>query len=224
MMSAHADPQLMSVPIFPLPNVVLLPRAVLPLHIFEERYRLMMADVLAGSGQFAMALLKSGWEKKYYQRPEIEPVVCLGQVLTYEELPDGNYNLLLQGRLRARVLREHPGKAYRIADLQPLAQTNELEIDLEHERERLEAIFSARAVAGNPLIRQFKDLLSGPTPTSDVADLAAFNLLEDLPFKQTILAEPDVRHRISLIADALEEWASHINPALEGLPTDPSIN
>src|SRR5947209_4114241 len=86
-----------AVPLFPLPNVVLFPRAVLPLHIFEERYRAMMADALAGDRQVAMALLKPGWEKNYYARPAIEPVVCLGRILSHERLPDGCYNFLLQG-------------------------------------------------------------------------------------------------------------------------------
>src|SRR5665213_523951 len=63
---------LSAVPLFPLPNVVLFPRALLPLHIFEERYKAMTADALAGDKQIAMALLKPGWEKNYYCRPAIE--------------------------------------------------------------------------------------------------------------------------------------------------------
>src|SRR3954451_1252177 len=98
----HGDPfDLGVVPLFPLPNVVLFPRAVLPLHIFEERYRAMIADALNGQRQIAMALLKPGWERDYYSRPEIEPIVCVGQILTHEQLGDGNYNLLLQGSVRA---------------------------------------------------------------------------------------------------------------------------
>src|SRR5437588_12763063 len=94
---------LSAVALFPLPNVVLFPRAVLPLHIFEERYKSMTADVLQGSRQLAMALLKEGWEKNYHGRPEIEPVVCVGTILTHERLPDGKYNFLLQGHTRARI-------------------------------------------------------------------------------------------------------------------------
>src|SRR5687768_2370471 len=71
---------LCAVPLFPLPNVVLFPRAVLPLHIFEERYKTMAADALAGDRLVAMALLRPGWEKSYYGRPAIEPVVCVGTI------------------------------------------------------------------------------------------------------------------------------------------------
>src|SRR5438034_6247945 len=87
-----------SVPLFPLPNVVLFPRAVLPLHIFEERYKAMTADALAGNGQIAMAVLLPGWEKSYYARPAIEPVVCVGAIISHEKLADGKYNFLLQGQ------------------------------------------------------------------------------------------------------------------------------
>jgi len=107
-------------PLFPLPNVVLFPRAVLPLHIFEERYKQMTADALAGKHLIAMALLKSGWEKAYWSRPAIEPVLCVGRIVSSERLPDGKYNFLLQGLLRARIASEAEHHPYRVADLEEL--------------------------------------------------------------------------------------------------------
>src|SRR5881275_2591828 len=112
------DDDLSSVALFPLPSVVLFPRAVLPLHIFEDRYRAMTADALIGDRRIAMALLKPGWEKTYYGKPEIEPVVCVGRILSHEKLADGKYNFLLQGELRARIVRELPAdQTYRRAQL-----------------------------------------------------------------------------------------------------------
>ena len=98
--SIHVPGKRFSTPLFPLPNVVLFPRAVLPLHIFEDRYKAMITDALRGNRLIAMALLKPGWEQNYYGRPEIHPVVCVGTLLTHEKLPDGKYNLLLQGHTR----------------------------------------------------------------------------------------------------------------------------
>src|SRR5438270_7411228 len=98
------EADLSAVPLFPLPNVVLFPRAVLPLHIFEERYKAMTAHALEGDRQFAMALLRPGWEKNYYSKPVIDPVVCVGRILTHERLEDGKYNFMLQGTTRARVV------------------------------------------------------------------------------------------------------------------------
>jgi Lon protease-like protein len=192
-----------AVPLFPLPNTVLFPRAVLPLHIFEERYKTMTSDALEGNRRIAMALLKPGWEKNYYQRPEIEPIVCLGEILTHELLPDGKYNFLLQGVARAKIIREHTGKPYRTADLQRLPEQTVLEMDLLDERQRLAHTLSGD-LNGLPGARQFTQMLSSPMGTSVVADLIAFHLLEDTLLKQELLAEPDVRGRVVRIAGALE--------------------
>src|SRR5689334_1336556 len=134
----HSPGDLSAVPLFPLPNVVLFPRAVLPLHIFEERYKQMTHDALRGKRQIAMALLRPGWEKNYYQRPAIEPIVCIGTILSHERLPDGKFNFLLQGRVRARIIREvEKETAYRLAELAPLQENRAIEIELGEERRRL---------------------------------------------------------------------------------------
>jgi uncharacterized protein len=226
MSQSPADFPLAAVPLFPLPNVVLFPRAILPLHIFEERYRTMTVDAVAGEGLVAMALLKAGWEQSYHGRAEIEPIVCVGQILSYEELPDGNFNFLLQGKARARILREHAGTglAYRVAELSPVPETAVLEIDLVDQRRKLSESFANPRVMALPVVRQFQQLLGGPMPTSDIADLAAFNFLDDLKFKQDLLAEGDVRRRVEQVAERLSWWSAHFNPGVYGFPEDPSAN
>src|SRR6476660_4119244 len=136
---AHVD----CVPLFPLPNVVLFPRAVLPLHIFEERYKAMAADVLrTRTRRIAMALLRPGWEKSYYSAPAIEPTVCVGTILSHERLADGTYNFLLQGLMRARVIDEMGGDLpYRVARVEPVVEPKVMEIDLSPARHRLESLF-----------------------------------------------------------------------------------
>lgn len=223
-MSDLQSADLSAVPLFPLPNLVLFPRAVLPLHIFEERYKVMTADILEGDRLIAMALLKPGWEKDYHSRPAIEPIVCVGQILTWEKLPDGKYNFLLQGRQRARVVREWSERPYRQAELEPLVEQHALEIDLEEQRSQLQAMFSGGALAATPVGRQFRELLDGPLPTADLADLLAFNFLEDVQLKQALLGEVDVRRRVERVVAAMQEYAGQINPAMYGFPTDPSVN
>src|SRR3954468_19595907 len=124
MSDSWSDHDLARVPLFSLPSVVLFPRAVLPLHIFEQRYREMTADVLVGDKLIAMALLCPGWQENYYGRPAIEPVVCVGKVLSHEMLPDGKYNFLLQGQVRARIEEEptDTGKSYRLPRRPPRAR------------------------------------------------------------------------------------------------------
>jgi Lon protease-like protein len=203
-----APSDLSAVPLFPLPNVVLFPRAILPLHIFEERYKAMTADALAGDRQVAMALLKTGWERDYYGRPPIEPVVCVGRILSHEKLADGNYNFLLQGQTRARIGRETRGGddvPYRVAELAPIEETRVLEIDLDAQRQRLRELFEELSYLRDSGIgRQFRQMLTSPLPTADVADLIAFNLLEDVPLKQSLLADGDVVRRVDRVVRALE--------------------
>lgn len=214
---------LSAVPLFPLPNVVLFPRAVLPLHIFEERYLQMTADALRGHRQIAMALLKPGWEKDYHNRPEIEPIVCVGTILTHELLPDGKYNFLLQGLARARVVRERRDRAYRVAELELLKQTNDCLEELEGYRARLIQIFDSGLLLATGIGRQFRQLLGSPLPTADIADLIAFNFLEDVALKQALLADADVCRRVATIVLAFEA----IRPAIASKPPGrerPSMN
>jgi Lon protease-like protein len=217
------------VPLFPLPNVVLFPRAVLPLHIFEDRYKLMTAHALAGDRRVAMALLRPGWEKSYYCKPAIEPVVCVGEILTHEKLPDGNYNFLLRGLTRATVVRELTlDRPYRLAELRPLDETPAMEIDLEAERLRLAEVFGQGPLARSPVGRQFRQMLATSLPTADLADLIAFTYLDDVPLKQSLLADGDVRRRVARTIDALDAMrpvpqTAGGYPAYQG-PDDPSVN
>jgi Lon protease-like protein len=101
-----------AIPIFPLPNVVLFPNVFLPLHIFEPRYREMVADALAGDRIIGMVLLQPGWEASYDGRPPVYPIGCAGVVTNAERLPDGRYNIVLQDSEKFRILSED-GHAYR---------------------------------------------------------------------------------------------------------------
>ena len=101
-------------PLFPLPEVVLLPGTLLPLHIFEPRYRAMVADALAGDRMIGMAMLKPGWEQAE-EPPPIYAIGGAGEIIESEDLEDGRYNILLEGRFRYRVLDEDRPSPYRLA-------------------------------------------------------------------------------------------------------------
>jgi len=226
-MTDVSDLDLSAVPLFPLPNVVLFPRAVLPLHIFEQRYRHMTADALAGDRLVAMALLRNGWEKSYYSRPAIEPVVCVGKILSHEQLPDGKYNFLLQGLLRARVMHEIADEnlPYRVAQLQRLEHVPALEIDLEEHRARMAELFGKGRLAATGPAQQFTKILTTHLPTGDVADLVAFTFIDDVALKQSLLAEPDVKTRVARTVDALAKMASAMQPNMYARAAgNPSLN
>lgn len=225
-MASDPAPQvnLAAVPLFPLPNVVLLPRAVLPLHVFEERYKQMTADAIRGEHVIAMALLRPGWEKDYYQAPEIEPAVCVGQILSYERLADGRYNFLLQGVRRARVVKELRKHPYRVAELEPIIETPALEIDLADYRRHLDEMFTEGPLAKTPAGMQFAKILATEIPTSDVADLLAFNLVDDLPLKQSLLADGDVVRRVGRTIEAIDKLVPVVAEAASRGEDEPSLN
>lgn len=111
---------LASLPVFPLPNVVLFPGAMLPLHIFEPRYREMISDVMSGHRYLAMALRQED-EVRGAPPPAIAQVVGIGEIVATEPLADGRFNILLEGRARGRIVRElATGKPYRSVSVEQL--------------------------------------------------------------------------------------------------------
>ena len=129
-------------PIFPLPNVVLFPNVFLALHIFEPRYRDMVADAVASDRMIGMVLLRPGWEGDYEGRPPVYPIGCSGVITHVERLQDGRYNIVLRGLERFRILEEDHSRSYRIAAVEPLAEevTAEDREIVASERRRLEAL------------------------------------------------------------------------------------
>lgn len=113
-------PKELEIPIFPLPSTVQFPGTVLPLHVFEPRYRALVEDTLARDGRIAIALLKPGFEAEYYQNPAVYPVACAGRVVAHEKLPDGRYHILVEGLRRIRLLREIKQEPYRLFHAQIL--------------------------------------------------------------------------------------------------------
>ncbi|MCW5829444.1 MAG: LON peptidase substrate-binding domain-containing protein [Deltaproteobacteria bacterium] len=102
------------IPIFPLPETVLLPSEVLPLHVFEPRYRDMVRDSLDTHRVIGMVLLQPGYERDYYGAPPVRDVGCAGLIARHQELADGRFLIWLLGIERFRIDRELPGaKSYR---------------------------------------------------------------------------------------------------------------
>src|SRR6185436_5829944 len=132
-----------SIPIFPLPTVVLFPNVFLPLHIFEPRYRQMITESLAGDRIIGMVLLKRGYEDDYDGAPPIYATGCSGLITHAEQLEDGNYNLVLRGLEKFAIQNEEApavGRLYRSAVITPIDDVmREGERDeLRQERKRLQ--------------------------------------------------------------------------------------
>jgi len=125
------------IPLFPLPNLVLFPGIKVPLHIFEPRYREMVADVSQGDGLIGMILLKGEWQRDYHAYPDIFEVGCAGRLEDMVRLPDGRYNIVLEGISEFRVRHEIRDRAYRRAQIEWCPVPRE---DLECDSETLEGL------------------------------------------------------------------------------------
>ena len=133
----------LTLPIFPLPNVVLFPNVFLPLHIFEPRYREMVADALDSDRMIGMVLLKPGWEHEYEGRPPVYPIGCSGVITHVDRLTDGRYNIVLRGVERFRILEEDHSRSYRRALVEPVLERALVPEDravLRRQRSKLEAL------------------------------------------------------------------------------------
>ena len=134
-----------TIPLFPLPNVVLFPNVFLPLHIFEPRYRTMVRDALEGDRIIGMALLRSGYEADYDGRPPVYEVGCAGVITHSQPLADGRYDIVLRGIEKFRITSEDASRPYRIGSVDALSETippADLQ-PLRHQRQRLEAVLAA---------------------------------------------------------------------------------
>jgi Lon protease-like protein len=192
--------------LFPLPNLVLFPHVVQPLHIFEPRYRQLMADALAADRLITLALLCSGHESDYEGRPPIHPVVCVGEIVQEECLPDGRYNLLLRGLSRARILEEMPPlEPYRVADVKLLADIACADQDqAQRLRERLGSRLSETLAGNQAVLKQLRTLLDSELPLGVLGDIVSFALPLPVEFKQSLLAEPRVDKRMETLLGGLE--------------------
>lgn len=203
------------VPVFPLPDVVLFPRQVLPLHIFEPRYRVMTEDVLSGHRAIAIALLRPGFEVNYFtpQAP-IHRVVGVGRIVAAERLVDGKFNMLLRGEGRAAILRECDGRPYRVAEIKPLETYCSASLDdVGRLRERLrETIACANAcvlTSRSAFLKLFDaelslsglvDLLASSAPIAGEIRQALLDELDDVARAEKLIESFSVLNAVSRVS------------------------
>ena len=202
-------------PLFPLPNVVLFPNVFLPLHIFEARYREMVADAVASDRLIGMVLLRPGWERDYEGRPPIYPIGCSGVVTHVEKLPDGRYNMVLRGLDRFQIVEEDQQRSYRRAVIEPLPERRPTDDDraaIRRLRSRLESLLSpstekgaVEAKGGGGAASRAADKMM-PAAMSDedtINALAQYLDFESLE-KQALLEQPSLRARAESLVELLE--------------------
>ena len=192
--------------LFPLPNVVLFPHVIQPLHIFEPPYRQLTADALDGDQLICMVLLQPGAEGESEEKPPVFSIACLGRILDHQRLPDGRFNLLLRGLSRARILKEvEQLKLYRCARLELLEDTGQPGSGMARKlRRMLGERVRPWLPTENPIVQQFEKLFKSELPLSGLTDLMGFVLPLPVEAKQALLEELDVEDRVKLLIHHLE--------------------
>lgn len=192
------------VPVMTLPNVAFFPQALMPLHIFEPRYRQMLKEVLATNRLFAV----TGLDQARLDEPgEIEPphrVASVGIVRACQKNANGTSNLLLQGICRVEVLEIVTDKPYRRIRVRALP-SEPVADPAENVRLRVELarLIALKQKFGAPVPPEMAEFLRTVEDPEVFIDLAAFSLCENSALKQKLLETLDVRRRLELFARQL---------------------
>jgi Lon protease-like protein len=191
-----------SIPIFPLPNVVLFPNVFLPLHIFEPRYRQMFAEALAGDRLIGMVLLQPGIEAHDDGRPPIYPTGCCGLITHAERLDDGRYNVVLRGVEKFTIAREEEpaaGRLYRTAVVSGVEESvrDSDRAELHRHRARLEQLLSPLLSEG--LQQHLPPEMPDETLVNTLAQYLEFDAIEKLALLQQHGAMARCRSMIELL-------------------------
>ena len=171
-----------TIPIFPLADVVLFPNISRPLHIFELRYRAMVADALQGDRLIGMVLLRTGYEADYEGRPPIYSIGCAGRITQVEQLPDGRYAIVLHGLVKFRVTGEDDSRPYRLAQVEALPERlgDDERAALGEQRRQLIELLALIAPDSDPPPSQLpdQDLVNGLAQFLDIHPSDRQELLE----------------------------------------------
>ena len=194
-------------PIFPLPETMLLPHGITPLHIFEPRYIQMVSEAMDSRGQIAMATWADLSPDAPAPRPVL-PMVCLGQIVQYERVQSG-YEMLLHGLCRARVetmIEPSGDRLYRMAALRPLQQGTGDAAQLQDARGALHAMLrrqSLRPLERLETVANWFDMAD--VPTGPLVDLAGSAVLGQPEQRYALLAEPNPCKRAGMVLRELQD-------------------
>ena len=216
------------VPLFPLPEAILLPQSVAPLHVFEPRYRQMVEDTLDRTGQIAMACFADdSWQGDNSETPSLRPVVCLGQIVQHERVSDG-YQIVLHGICRARIISMVEPKGdvlYRSATLRPLLDPAPDQVNLDSVRAELESLLCDTDLQRLESVTMvLKCMESQEVDTTTLLEIIASALVRDANTRYAILAEASVAGRADLVRGELLRLEHMLLLATRQRPADGDYN
>jgi ATP-dependent Lon protease len=214
--------------LFPVPKLVMFPHVLQPLHVFEPRYRALLSEAMADDQLIGMPVLAPGWEADYDGRPDLQPIACLGKVISHQATGGGRSNILLVGLHRIRLMDE-------LASTKPFREASARLIDDvyspsgDHQRDRIRrALLTAFK---KKLSREVKsqdcldELLRDDISLAVLTDIAAHTLDLAPSYKAQLLSEPDVDQRARWLLTKLQQTRRGKKPVTgNGFPPEFSLN
>jgi Lon protease-like protein len=197
---------LKTISLFPLPNSIFYPGTVLPLHIFEERYRQMVGDAIDSSQWIGMVLLQPGYEEEYMGSPEINPVGCAGSLDQCNKHGDGKYDIVLRGQHRFRIVREVGDTLYRQAEVELLHNINDQAIDVSSDlyKQLIGKFHSFTSQLPLDNAQKVEMDLQDCKTLGEAVDRVAYFFDQPLHDRQRFLEELDVKKRYQQIHELID--------------------
>ncbi len=209
------------IPIFPLPKTALLPGEVLPLHVFEPRYRALVRDAVATHKVIGIVQVVPGFETELPGSPPVRETGCIGYIASHEELPDGRFMMWLLGLERFRILEElEPSAAYRQVRVryEPTPESPKRLAEIRALREELRKLLPGLVELDNAALGQFAQHMDQVSDAQLIA-LACQILDIGSDRKQEVLEAGSLADRFLMLYEDLYKHLD-LNPGLEKLNPD----
>ncbi len=189
-------------PLFPLEDVVLFPHSMIPLHIFESRYRKMVRDVLGSNRLLAISLQLEKENPHDGNIPRVAVVASVGELVLAQELPDGRFNLVVRGRARIGIDEELPSdEPYRLIAAHEIPDDSaEERADIDEADTALRALVTGLAESipdGGDLL---KHVAAAQDTPAALANVVAASLIADSQTRQHLLETTDVFQRLERLS------------------------
>ena len=194
------------VPIMVLPNAVLFPHSLLPLHIFETRYRQMLSHCLTGERMFSVALTKAGIrEPKGVE--DLRSVAGVGLIRACVGNENGTSNLVLQGLARVRILDWIQEEPFRIAEIELIESRISNPVEADALSEKVKELCVRIQQLGLPLPSNLLEQMHQIDNPEILADVVGAAFVSELAPRQQLLESPDVAERLRLLIQILRVQA-----------------
>ena len=200
----HSIPLPAAVPVMPLPGVLLFPNALLPLHIFEPRFRQMLEQALLADRMLCVALVRP--ERHHWRTSDdFFPISTIGLIRACVGREDGTSDLILQGMQRVKFTGFDQETPFPIARIKALKTRTKLTVETDALSAKVMEFYTQLRNSGRELPEKIDRYLNEMSDPEMLADLIAATFISDAARRQQLLEELDLNQRLRLLIQYLRE-------------------